>query len=81
MRRQCPGSNDHQLSIINTVYAHDSSGKKMGVTFRFHLSRSAPYQIAGLGGKTGGEGRNRPNFPAAAPQIWLISLGIQAKTA
>jgi hypothetical protein len=28
----------------------------------------------------GGEGRNRPDFPAVAPQICLISLGIQAKT-
>jgi hypothetical protein len=28
----------------------------------------------------GGEGRNRPDFPAVAPLICLISLGIQAKT-
>jgi hypothetical protein len=28
----------------------------------------------------GGEGRNRPDFPAVAPQICLILLGIQAKT-
>ena len=28
----------------------------------------------------GGEGRNRPDFPAVAPQICLISLGIQAKS-
>jgi len=28
----------------------------------------------------GGEGRNRPDFPAIAPLICLISLGIQAKT-
>jgi hypothetical protein len=27
-----------------------------------------------------GEGRNRPDFPAVALQICLISLGIQAKT-
>jgi len=27
-----------------------------------------------------GEGRNRPDFPAVAPQICLISLGIQAKS-
>jgi hypothetical protein len=30
--------------------------------------------------RIGGEGRNRPDFPAVAPQICLISLGIQAKT-
>jgi hypothetical protein len=28
----------------------------------------------------GGGSRNRPDFPAVAPQICLISLGIQAKT-
>jgi len=28
----------------------------------------------------GGEGRNRPDFPAVAPLICLISLGIQAKS-
>jgi len=28
----------------------------------------------------GGEGRNRPDFPAVADQICLISLGNQAKT-
>jgi hypothetical protein len=28
----------------------------------------------------GGEGRNRPYFPAVAPQICLVSLGIQAKS-
>jgi hypothetical protein len=30
--------------------------------------------------KAGGEGRNRPDFPAVAPLICLISLGIQAKS-
>jgi hypothetical protein len=30
--------------------------------------------------RAGGEGRNRPDFPAVALQICLISLGIQAKT-
>jgi hypothetical protein len=30
--------------------------------------------------RVGGEVRNRPDFPAVAPQICLISLGIQAKT-
>jgi hypothetical protein len=30
--------------------------------------------------RAGGEGRNRPDFPAVAVQICLISLGIQAKT-
>ena len=29
----------------------------------------------------GGEGRNRPDFPAVAPQICLILLAIQAKSA
>jgi hypothetical protein len=29
---------------------------------------------------TGGEGRNRPDFPAVAPQVCLILLGIQAKS-
>ena len=30
--------------------------------------------------RIGGEGRNRPDFPAVAPLICLISLGIQAKS-
>jgi hypothetical protein len=30
--------------------------------------------------RAGGGGRNRPDFPAVAPLICLISLGIQAKT-
>jgi hypothetical protein len=30
--------------------------------------------------RAGGGGRNRPDFPAVALQICLISLGIQAKT-
>jgi len=30
--------------------------------------------------RIGGEGRNRPNFPAVASQICLILLGIQAKS-
>jgi hypothetical protein len=32
------------------------------------------------GFRVGGEGRNRPFFPAVAPQICLILLAIQAKT-
>ena len=30
--------------------------------------------------KLGGEGRNRPDFPAVAPQICPVSLAIQAKS-
>jgi hypothetical protein len=30
--------------------------------------------------RAGGGGRNRPDFPAVAPQICLILLAIQAKT-
>ena len=62
--------------MFDTGYANYSSGRKMGVTFRFHLSRSAPYQIAGPGGKTGGEGRNRTvSSPTTSLNI-LIYKGI-----
>jgi hypothetical protein len=44
---------------------------RTGQTFQLGLFQPFAY---------GGEGRNRPYFPAVAPQICLISLGIQANT-
>ena len=39
-----------------------------------------PFPLLLQGKNYGGEGRNRPDFPAVAPLICLISLGIQAKS-
>jgi hypothetical protein len=44
------------------------------------LAFSLSQFIAAHAVRAGGEGRNRPDFPAVASQICLILLGIQAKT-
>jgi len=53
----------------------DFTGTFTGTGLLWHLQPVAKVQLG-----VGGEGRNRPDFPAVAPQICLISLGIQAKT-
>jgi hypothetical protein len=50
-----------------------------GTSAGTHLWKSSkPLQFQLV--RFGGEGRNRPYFPAVAPQICLILLAIQAKS-
>jgi hypothetical protein len=51
------------------------TGTFTGTCLLWHLQLVAFWQL-----RFGGGGRNRPDFPADAPLICLISLGIQAKS-
>jgi hypothetical protein len=61
--------------ILEFYRGTDFTGTFTGTCLLWSLQLIAFQQF-----RVGGEGRNRPYFPAVAPQICLISLRIQAKT-